>query len=81
MEQLSIYDTIAPVPERWKCRETCRRFGENVDAPGWWNGEKRCLYPNSDTMRSVLFDNRWYTWCTMYEEKNDEVQRVHIAED
>lgn len=76
-EQLTMMDVVAPVPTLWKCRETCRRFGEMVDHPSWWDGEARCLLADTD---SVLFDNTWITWCKLYEEKKDEVQVVRGVE-
>lgn len=74
MDQLNIYDAFLetlPAPVMWDCRETCRRFGESTDRPSWWRKEygRRCLLPNSNTMKEVEFDNRAYIYCTLYERK------------
>ena len=69
-KQLTIYDAVTPVPPLWDCRETCRRFGEMTDSPEWWNGEKRCLLCNGNTMKHANFDNRCYIYCTLYEPKD-----------
>lgn len=68
--QLTIYDAVTPVPPMWDCRETCRRFGEQTDSPEWWHGEKRCLLANGNNMKDVVFDNRCYVYCTLYEPKD-----------
>ena len=71
-KQMSIYDIVTPVPKMWDCTETCKHFGEKVDYPEWWNGKARCLLPaegGGAKMKSVVFDNTWYSYCSMYEEK------------
>ena len=72
--QMSMYDFVTPVPKMWDCTETCKHFGENVDYPSWWNGKSRCLIPGEGSgknarMKSVVFDNSWFTYCTYYEKK------------
>ena len=70
IRQLSMYDALDPRPEMWDCRETCRHFGESVDYPSWWNGEARCCLPfTGKNTESVLFDNRWFMYCKLYEPK------------
>lgn len=72
MEQMDIYDAFLatlPAPIMWDCRKTCRRFGEYTDHPSWWHGEDRCLLPDAKTMKEAEFDNRAYTYCTLYERK------------
>ncbi len=70
-EQLDIWDdrVVTPVPALWVCRETCRRFGEYVDYPSWWNGEARCLLCDGSHMHGITFDNRCYIYCDLYESK------------
>lgn len=70
-EQINIYDpdAITPTPALWRCRETCKRFGEHVDYPSWWNGEARCLLVDGQHMKEIVFDNMRYTYCTLYERK------------
>ena len=71
-EQISIWDVVTPVPPMWDCRKTCKHFGEAVDYPSWWFGEGRCLLADNKSMKSILFDNCWFCYCTRYEEKTNE---------
>ena len=68
-QQLFMYDVLTPVPQMWECRETCKHFGEHVDYPSWWNGEARCLLCTDGHTKSLIFDNRWFAWCDLYESK------------
>ena len=68
-QQLDMYDAVTPVPPLWDCRKTCRRFGENVDSPEWWFGEKRCLLCTDPHLHVSDFDNCCQVWCDLYGEE------------
>ena len=66
-QQLFMYDVVIPVPQLHKCYGTCKHFGEKIDYPSWWFGEPRCLLCDGNHIKSILFDNRWFTYCDLYE--------------
>lgn len=69
-KQLDMYDAIHPYPPMWECTETCRHFGEEVDSPSWWFGQKRCLLPKGMAdMDQTIFDNIVFIYCKHYEKK------------
>lgn len=74
-EQVYMYDVITPTPTMWECVKTCKHFGENIDYPEWWFGKPRCLLPDGNCMKSILFDNRWFCYCTKYERREDDVRQ------
>ena len=70
-EQLTMYDVLTPVPPMWDCAETCKHYGEKVDYPSWWFGKARCLLCDHEHYKSIVFDNRYFSYCTRYEREEE----------